>query len=1235
MPMIGVLRRVLRALNVFAAACVLVACDSSTSGTASSTPQPGSYVVSGAAINGPLAFADVSVYAPDGRLLGQSTTGPDGRYQLTVDLPPPYRVTVQGGMLDETPYTAVLRGECESGEDCNVTPFTTAVAQLIDEHGFNVGDARALLANSLSIEEDPFVSALLDGEPQAGFDLDGVRDFIDGGEHLDAWVAGIVEWVSDSSADHEPPPGVITTVAVTANASSGGSIDPTTRVVRYGERAQFVVTPEITHQVASVTGCGGSLSGNVYTTEPVASACTVQADFSPKGHVVTAIAGEGGTIEPGSSSVPHGSTLTLNVRPQDGFRIREVAGCGGELNGNVFTTAPITSSCTVNALFNRMSHVASAIAGPGGSIVPGTREVLHGERASFQLIAQDGYQIAGATGCGGTLNGSIYTTAPMSETCTVTASFSLRNHPVTAHASDGGRIGPTSANVMHGERASFSVTPDVGYRIENVAGCGGQLAGNTYGTGPITGACSVNATFSRMQHTVAVDAGEGGAVSPSSRTVAHGDQTSFTLTPDVGYRIERATGCDGALSGTVFTTGPITRSCAVTVSFAANSYPVTATATNGGQIDPASTTVRHGQNASFTLTPEAGYSIDSVTGCAGSLSGDVYTTDRITAACTVAASFALNRYPVTATTSAGGSINPASATVAHGERASFTLTPDAGYGIDTVTGCAGTLDGNVFSTAAITEACSIVASFSLLRYTVTASAGEGGSIAPGSAQLEHGHSASFVVSANAGYDIETVQGCGGALDGDIYTTAPVTTDCAVTASFVRRTYVLSAKAGEGGSITPASSNVVHGESAQLTISPDDGYRIDTVSGCGGNLAGETYTTGAITANCTVNATFARRTYMVTTHAGAGGSIAPNSAEVEHGKQVTFNVIADAGHRIAKVSGCAGNLADGTYTTGAITADCSLTATFERSLTAPGNFAAEPGDRRITLRWDPVEGAEDYDVYHAREAFDPENYSVYEGGTLTPGVASAPHAVTDLMSNTEYFFSVRARAGATRGPLSALLSAKTFPMCFGLSSDSPGVCSGNGTCVAQDTCKCDGIYSGRRCDQEMIFDYGSDEYTWPTRIPIYLPILGKELDPTDTYVWAYEVLANGWFDMNPGFSFGLSSYPPPSGTHQVGDYSDQWAYRGLEGHIATANTLTPFGRPVGEIGDRILLKYDGPANTLSFYTKLAGEDTWTLEGGGVAFTNVVLPENKVLRQVVTIACIAECAIRMIPPGPDVP
>ena len=75
-----------------------------------------------------------------------------------------------------------------------------------------------------------------------------------------------------------------------------------------------------------------------------------------------------------------------------------------------------------------------------------------------------------------------------------------------------------------------------------------------------------------------------------------------------------------------------------------NPSSVTSTAGTGGSISPESQTVPHGATATFTLTPDTGYSVNEVTGCGGSLDGSTYTTGAITRACTVAASFALNSH---------------------------------------------------------------------------------------------------------------------------------------------------------------------------------------------------------------------------------------------------------------------------------------------------------------------------------------------------------------------------------------------------------------------------------------------------------------------------------------------------------------------------------------------------------------------------------------------------------------
>lgn len=71
------------------------------------------------------------------------------------------------------------------------------------------------------------------------------------------------------------------------------------------------------------------------------------------------------------------------------------------------------------------------------------------------------------------------------------------------------------------------------------------------------------------------------------------------------------------------------------------------------------------------------------------------------------------------------------------------------------------------------------------EFVVTPAAGEGGQLDPADPQtVAAGETVMFQVLPNAGYRIDTVDGCGGSLSGDLYETAPVTEDCTVNASFV-------------------------------------------------------------------------------------------------------------------------------------------------------------------------------------------------------------------------------------------------------------------------------------------------------------------------------------------------------------------------------------------------------------------------------------------------------------------
>lgn len=188
-----------------------------------------------------------------------------------------------------------------------------------------------------------------------------------------------------------------------------------------------------------------------------------------------------------------------------------------------------------------------------------------------------------------------------------------------------------------------------------------------------------------MSYQVSASAGTGGTVTPTSVTVTSGSTTTLTVTPNSGYVIGSVTGCGGTLSGITYTTASISDACTVSASFLPQ-YAVTATAVNGGTISPSSATVTSGSTTNFTVTPKSDYVVSGVTGCAGTLSGSIYTTGTISSACTATATFVgkytwINGPSSTALNGVYGTKGSASATNLPGARNSSVAWMDASHNL--------------------------------------------------------------------------------------------------------------------------------------------------------------------------------------------------------------------------------------------------------------------------------------------------------------------------------------------------------------------------------------------------------------------------------------------------------------------------------------------------------------------------------------------------------------------------
>jgi hypothetical protein len=80
----------------------------------------------------------------------------------------------------------------------------------------------------------------------------------------------------------------------------------------------------------------------------------------------------------------------------------------------------------------------------------------------------------------------------------VNLSFAPKIYTVTATATVGGEISPSSQVVALGDVAELTLRRDSEYGISRVTGCGGTRLGDTYTTAPIVESCAVEAVFGEL-----------------------------------------------------------------------------------------------------------------------------------------------------------------------------------------------------------------------------------------------------------------------------------------------------------------------------------------------------------------------------------------------------------------------------------------------------------------------------------------------------------------------------------------------------------------------------------------------------------------------------------------------------------------------------------------------------------------------------------------------------------------
>jgi len=211
--------------------------------------------------------------------------------------------------------------------------------------------------------------------------------------------------------------------------------------------------------------------------------------------------------------------------------------------------------------------------------------------------------------------------------------------------------------VEEGSDILFTAIPDNGYQIKEWRLNGEvieDLTALTYTYEDLDQAITVTVEFEVIPpqiYTIEATAGDHGSIDPAGDIeVTHGNNMLFTITPDAGYHIEDVY-VDGISIGAPdsYLFVNVTSNHTIHVTFAINTYEITATAGENGSISPEGVTqVEFGEALLFTITPDDGYHIDDVV-VDGASVGPVeeFLFSDISSDHSIHAEFALTTYSVT------------------------------------------------------------------------------------------------------------------------------------------------------------------------------------------------------------------------------------------------------------------------------------------------------------------------------------------------------------------------------------------------------------------------------------------------------------------------------------------------------------------------------------------------------------------------------------------------------------
>lgn len=711
-------------------------------------------------------------------------------------------------------------------------------------------------------------------------------------------------------------------------------IDPTvagsvsgTGTYNHGDTVTLTASSNAGNGYSFVNWTGSAeVSENPYTF-PIISDVNLTANFSLNTYALTVNATSGGTAS-GTGNIPHGTLTTITATPNTGYLFTGWAGTGITDAASMSTSVNMSEARTVTANFSpKVFTISGTVLPEGSGQVSGVGFYEYGQTATLSASTLlEGYSFENWSG---DLNGSENPVdIAVDSNLSIIVNFGLKNYTLELNSSLGGSVSG-SGNFNHGTQAEISAIPATGFSFTGWGGEGIADYSSPVTLVNMTADRNISAQFSPNLYELTLLAGIGGSVSGEGN-FSHGESAIISATPNTGYTFSQWNGNAIADASSLTTSVEMNQTRSISALFALNYHQLTVTSSVGGAV-LGEGNYSYGQEVVITALPEEGYLFS---GWTGDLQNDLTapsTTVTIDRDKSIGAIFSpilddsvvltIIANPTSSGTTQGG------ASYSKNSLVNISASPLEGYEFISWEGT-GVIDSNSSTTqVSLPDDLTITANFKKKNFTLEISDSNGGT-ATGAGSYEYGTDANISATASPGYTFTAWTGIGIHSPTDQVSTILITDNRTIKANFAIQSRTLILSASTGGTVTGAGS-YNYGSSLQIKAAPLLGYSFEKWTGTTVENPTSPSTSLKLTENVTVNASFSRNIYSLTTSNTVGGSISAKTGPAYYyGYNAALSATASDGYQFKQWEGDGIANLFSPFTSISMTEDRNVTAVFK-------------------------------------------------------------------------------------------------------------------------------------------------------------------------------------------------------------------------------------------------------------------------------------------------------------------